>query len=101
MEHWLIVGQYEPQNGSKVWTCWIFLNIVFDFYICLKGLGTLVKDLDQETAKRPFRSSSQAATCYYQSNHSKAEEISLSALPKDTISELPAYLHTDPFNCWT
>jgi len=40
--------------------------------------------LDQETAKWPFRSSSQAATCYYQSNHPKVEAIPLSALPKDT-----------------
>jgi len=31
---------------------------------------------------------SQAATCYYQSNHSKIEAISFSALPKDTTSEL-------------
>jgi len=29
----------------------------------------------------PFRSSSQAATCYYQFKHSKLEAISLSALP--------------------
>jgi len=35
-----------------------------------------------------LRNSSQAATCYYQSNHSKAEAILLSALPKDTASEL-------------
>jgi len=28
-----------------------------------------------------------AATCYYQSNHSKVEAIPLSALPKDTTSE--------------
>jgi len=35
-----------------------------------------------------FRFSSQTATCYYQSNHSKVERISLSALPKDTKSEL-------------
>jgi len=27
--------------------------------------------LDQETAKWPFWYSSQAATCYYQSNHSR------------------------------
>jgi len=33
-------------------------------------------------------SSSQAVTCYYQSNHSKVEEILLSALPKDTTIEL-------------
>jgi len=46
--------------------------------------------LYKETAKWPFRFSSQAATCYYryQSNHSKVEAIPLSALPKDTTSEL-------------
>jgi len=54
------------------------------------GLGThlLSRYLDQETAKGSFRSSSQAATCYFQSNHSKVEVITLSALPKDTRSEL-------------
>jgi len=41
----------------------------------------------------------QAATCYYQSNHSKVEAISLSALPKDTTSELAGYVHTNPFKC--
>jgi len=30
----------------------------------------------------------QAATSYYQSNHSKVESIPLSALPKETTSEL-------------
>jgi len=44
-------------------------------------------------AKWPFRSSSQAATCYYQSNHSKVKEIPLSVLP--------AYFHSNPFKCWT
>jgi len=58
----------------------------------------LSRYLDQETAKGPFWSSSQAATCYYQSNHSKVEAIPLSALPKDTTSELASlYLHTNPF----
>jgi len=38
--------------------------------------------LGQETAKLLFRSSSQAVTCYYQSNHSKLEAISLSAWPR-------------------
>jgi len=44
----------------------------------------------QETAKRPFRSSSQAATCYcyYQSKHLKVDSIPLIALPKDATSEL-------------
>jgi len=41
-----------------------------------------------DTAKGPFRSSSQAATCYYQSNRSKVKVIPLSALPKDTTIEL-------------
>jgi len=48
----------------------------------------LSRYLDQETAKGPFRSSSQTSTCYYQSNHSKLEAIPLSALPKDTTGEL-------------
>jgi len=43
----------------------------------------LLRQLDQEKANLPFWSSSQAATCYYQSNHSKVE----AALPKDTTSE--------------
>jgi len=36
--------------------------------ILLIYLSTYLK---QETVKKPFRSSSQAATCSYQSNHSK------------------------------
>jgi len=56
------------------------------------GLGTVLIDwsryLNQETAKGPLRSSNQAATCYYLSNHSKVEAIPLSALPKETTSEL-------------
>jgi len=56
------------------------------------GLGThlfvkVPRPGDSEVSN--FRSSSQAATCcYYQSNHSKVEAITLSALPKDTTSEL-------------
>jgi len=34
------------------------------------SISWLSRYLDQETAKWPFQSSSQAATCYYQSNHS-------------------------------
>jgi len=44
-----------------------------------------VRYLDQKIAKRPFRPSSQAATCYYQSNHSKTESIPLSALREREI----------------
>jgi len=50
------------------------------------------------TAKKPFRSSSQAATCYYQPNHSKVEAIPLSTFPQDTTSELAGYLHTTLLN---
>jgi len=39
------------------------------------GIHLFVKDLDKKTAKGPFRFSSQVATCYYQSNHTKVEAI--------------------------
>jgi len=54
------------------------------------GLGThlFVKVPRKETANGPFRSLSQAATCYYQFSHSKLGAIPLSALPKDTTSKL-------------
>jgi len=45
-------------------------------WIEVSSTGThyyLSRYLDQETAKWPFRSSSQAATFYYQANHSKVE----------------------------
>jgi len=48
----------------------------------------LSRYLDQKTAKGPFQSLSQAATGYYQSNHSKVEAIPISALRKDTTSKL-------------
>jgi len=38
--------------------------------------------------RRPFRSSSPVATCYYQSNHSEVKINSINDLPKNTISEL-------------
>jgi len=44
-----------------------------------------------------LRSSSQAATCYYQSNHSKVEAIPISALPKNTTSELAGLSSQYPF----
>jgi len=53
--------------------------------------------LGHKTAKGPFRSSSQAATCYYQSNHSKIEAIPSSALPKDTTSEIASLALQHPF----
>jgi len=49
----------------------------------LVGLGThlFVKVPRPGDSEVPFLPSSQAATCYYQSNHSKVEAIPLSALP--------------------
>jgi len=44
--------------------------------------------LNQETVKKSFRFSSEVVTCYYQSNHAKARGNLVSALPKDTTSEL-------------
>jgi len=65
--------------------CVLFMCFIYGSEV----LGTqLFIEVDQETAKKPFWSSSQASTCYYQSNHSKVKVISLSALPKDTTSEL-------------
>jgi len=60
-------------------------NIVMSYLVFAHFL---LKYLDQETVKGLFRSSSQAATCYYQSNHSKVETILLSALLKDTTINL-------------
>jgi len=58
--------------------------------------------LSLETTKWPFmRSSSQAATCYYQFNHSKEEVIPLSTLSKDTTSELSGLSSLSLFLCWT
>jgi len=54
----------------------------------------LSRYLDQEIAKGPFRSSSQAANCDYQSIYTKVEAITLSALPKDRTSELAGVFHT-------
>jgi len=62
---------------------------------CLSfSLGThlFVKIFDQETAKGPLLSSSQAATCYYQSNHSKVEAIPLSSLPTSLSPHYPFLL---------
>jgi len=51
---------------------------------CGFGFGThlFVKKPRPGDSEVTFWSSSQAATCYYQFNHSKVEAILLSALPK-------------------
>jgi len=48
----------------------------------------------RQRSQAALRSSSQAATCYYQSNHSKLEAIPLNACPRTQQANLPAYLHT-------
>jgi len=55
----------------KIWSQYFSKNI--HNYVRCSGslLIYLASCLGQETAKWPMRSSSQAATCYYQSNHSK------------------------------
>jgi len=58
------------------------------WYLTWYLLIYLSRCLDQKTAKWTFQFSSQATTCFYQSNHSKVEAIPLGALPKDATSEL-------------
>jgi len=59
-------------------------------FVLPTGLGThlFVKEPRPGDSEVTFSVLSQAATCYYQSNHAKVEAISLSVLPKDTTSEL-------------
>jgi len=66
------------------------------FKIGLLGIHLFVEVPRRGDIKGLFRFSSQAAACYYQSNHSGRGNLVISALPKDTTSEhkLPAYLHT-------
>jgi len=61
-------------------------------------VGLFVK-VHQSEPKGPLLFSSQVATWYYQSNHSKVEAIPLSAL--NTISELAGLSSHYPFFTWT
>jgi len=64
----------------------------------LLGLGThLFVKVRRPGDSEAFRSSSQAATCYYQSNHSKIEAIPFSVLLKDTTSKLAGRSSHYPF----
>jgi len=74
-----------------------FNNYYLLVLICNK-FKTETRYLDQEAAKWPLRSSSQAAICYYQSNHWKVEAIPLSAFPKDITSEVAGLSAHYPFN---
>jgi len=54
--------------------------------------------VSQETEKRAFRFSSEAATCNYQSKHSnKGRGNPVKCLPKDTTSELAGLPSHYPF----
>jgi len=60
------------------------LRVIYSYVVLLgtcsfiwQGTSTM-----QETAKRLFRSLSQASTCYYLSDHSEEEAILISAMPK-------------------
>jgi len=65
-------------------------------HICFVLTHLFVKVSRPRDSERTFSMLSQAATCYYQSNHSKMEAIPLSALPKDTASELTGLFSTLP-----
>jgi len=69
------------------WNLWRRAFVFCSFY---REVSThlFVKVPRPRNSKVTFRSSSLAATCYYQSNQSKVEAIPLSALPKHTTSEL-------------
>jgi len=58
-------------------------------FLIQKDLGNqlFVKVLRPGDREGTFSASSQAAICYYQSNHSKIEAIPLCTLPKGTTSE--------------
>jgi len=62
------------QFGHIIWPnfCFVSEKAYCSWYLLIY----LSRYLDREIAKGPFRPSSQAATCYYQSNHSKIEAIS-------------------------
>jgi len=65
------------------------INKAMVTYLMLLMLAHLfVKLLQPGDSEGTLRSSSQAVTYYYQSNHSKVEAIPLSALPKYSTSEL-------------
>jgi len=87
-----VAWQYFSRfNWEKMVTCLEKLRYWFAVLLVY-----LLSYLDQETVKGTFRSSSQTAICYYQSNHSKVEAISLSVLLKDTTSELnPTLLNAE------
>jgi len=81
-----------------------FSATIFLLQTLVLGLSThlFVKAPRTGDSKETFLSLSQAAACYYQSDHSKVEAIPLSSLPKYTTkANLPAYLHTIPVLCWT
>jgi len=92
-EGWIVIkcSNYLKIKNVRcfVLESWLKVGKVTTWYLLIHWL----RYLNQETAKWPFPSSSQAAICYHQSNHSKVDAIPLNALPKNTTSEL-----ADPVN---
>jgi len=73
--------------------------MLFCFSVCNFAKVYLFANLPQPgDNKMTFVSSNQVTTCYSQSIHSKVEVIPLSALPKDTTSELASLSSRYPFN---
>jgi len=81
------------------WKCYLIVELSF-VHCCMNsavGLGTHLFIKVPLPGDSEVTSSSQAATFYYQFNHLKVEEIPLSALPKDTTSELVGLSSHYPF----
>jgi len=72
------IKAFRSARGCQTCMCWHIIRF----------LGTHVFDKVPRLGDSEGTFSSQAATCYYQSNHSLVEAIPLSALLKDTTSEL-------------
>jgi len=75
---------YQWFTGVRPSRLWLLLGTCTCWFIC-QGTST------RRQQKDLFDLPSQAATCYYRSNHSRLEAIPLSALPKDTTSELASF----------
>jgi len=78
-------------------------SIASNIFRCSKQRNDTCSFICQGTSTRRHRRDfydlpSQAATCFYLSNYSKVEAIPVSALPKDTTSELAGMISTTSFN---
>jgi len=85
----------------RIFACLFYCRVhLFKPMICLSlGPHLFVKVPRPGDSEVSFRSSSQAAICYYQSNHSMVEAIPLLTVPCPRTQQpnLRVYLHTNPF----